>query len=285
MSGLHAHDDLPTSDTTRLGTFVLHSRSHGHGVGRREVTTAEELLAELGELAQAVGPAVAPPESDRLLTALADTARRLFGAAACSLALLTDDESELVYTTAAGAGADDVTGMRIPASQGVAGWVVQSGQPVSIDSPADDPRFARDVAESTGYVPREILAVPVASESATLGVLTLLDRDAARPGAMQDMALLQVFADQAAIALEASRAFTRMGSVLLTAVAGAAADGSDLATAAATTAVAPRDRDLAELAEVFALLSRQSVADRRLAVRLVREVAAHTARGTARPGG
>jgi hypothetical protein len=102
---------------------------------------------------------------------------------------------------------------------------------------------------------------------------------------MQDMALLQVFADQAAIALEASRAFTRMGSVLLTAVAGAAADGSDLATAAATTAVAPRDRDLAELAEVFALLSRQSVADRRLAVRLVREVAAHTARGAARPGG
>jgi GAF domain-containing protein len=250
------------------------------------VATAEELLAELGQLAQAVGPAVAPPETDRLLTALADTARRLFGAAACSLALLTDDEDELVYTTAAGAGAEDVTGMRIPASQGVAGWVVQSGQPVAIDSPADDPRFARDVAESTGYVPREILAVPVASQSATLGVLTLLDRDAARPGAMQDMALLQVFADQAAIALEASRAFTRMGSVLLAALSSAAADNTDLAAAAsaAAGAVQPRDLDLAELADVFALLSRQSVADRRLAVRLVREVAAHTERGAARPG-
>jgi GAF domain-containing protein len=251
------------------------------------VTTAQELLDELARVAQALGPAVAPPETDRLLTALAETARRLFGAAACSLALLTDDESELVYTTAAGAGAQDVTGMRIPASQGVAGWVVQSGQPVSIDSPADDPRFARDVAEATGYVPREILAVPVASQSATLGVLTLLDRDAARPGAMQDMALLQVFADQAAIALEASRAFARMGSVLLSAVSRAAADDSELSVAASAAAAAlpPPDSDLAELAEVFALLSRHSQHDRRLAVRLVREVALHTERGAARPGG
>ena len=251
------------------------------------MTTAEDLLAELGRVAQAVGPAVAPPDTSRLLTALADTARRLFGAAACSLALLTDDESELVYTTAAGAGAEDVTGMRIPSGQGVAGWVVQSGQPVSIDSPADDPRFARDVAEATGYIPREILAVPVASQSATLGVLTLLDRDTARPGAAQDMALLQVFADQAAIALEASRAFSRMGSVLLTTMAAAATQGSDLAEAVASAAAGlpPSDRDLAELAEVFALLSRQSVEDRRLAVRLVREVALHSQRGAVRPGG
>jgi hypothetical protein len=74
--------------------------------------------------------------------------------------------------------------------------------------------------------------------------------------------------------------------VLLAALSSAAADNTDLATAASTAAgaVPPRDRDLAELADVFALLSRQSVADRRLAVRLVREVAAHTERGAARPG-
>ena len=250
------------------------------------MTTADDLLAELGQVAQAVGPAVAPPDTSRLLTALTDAARRLFGAAACSLALLTDDESELVYTTAAGAGAQDVTGMRIPSGRGIAGWVVQSGQPIAIDSPADDPRFARDVAEATGYVPREILAVPVATETAILGVLTLLDRDAARPGATEDMALLQVFADQAAIALEAARAFTKMGSVLLMSLSMAAAAGSDLADAAAAAAdaVPPRDRDLADLAEVFALLNQQSQRDRQLAVRLVREVAGHHARA-ARPGG
>ena len=56
----------------------------------------DELLRELGELATALGPAVQPAGTDELLRALAETARRLFGAAACSLALLSEDESELI---------------------------------------------------------------------------------------------------------------------------------------------------------------------------------------------
>ena len=103
----------------------------------------DELLRQLGELATSLGPAVRPAGTDELLRSLTETARRLFGAAACSLALLSEDESELVYTVAAGQGADHVTGMRIPASQGIAGWVVQSGQPIAISDVASDPRFAR----------------------------------------------------------------------------------------------------------------------------------------------
>ena len=80
----------------------------------------DKLLAELGDLASALGPAVRPAGTDELLKSLTETARRLFGAAACSLALLSDDDSELLYTVAAGEGAADVTGMRIPASQGIA---------------------------------------------------------------------------------------------------------------------------------------------------------------------
>src|ERR1700723_2957471 len=81
----------------------------------------DALLTELGELATALGPAVRPAGTDELLRSLTETARRLFGAAACSLALLSEDESELIYTVAAGEGADDVTGMRISSSQGPGG--------------------------------------------------------------------------------------------------------------------------------------------------------------------
>src|SRR6202451_99476 len=167
----------------------------------------DALLPELGELATALGPAVRPAGSDELLRSLTETARQLFGAAACSLALLSEDESELIYTVAAGAGADDVTGMRISASQGIAGWVVQSGQPIAISDLSNDPRVPRDGAEQTGYVPQAILAVPVMSPRRTLGVISLLDRDARRPGAEQDMNLLALFANQAAIALESVGGF------------------------------------------------------------------------------
>ncbi len=92
----------------------------------------DELLRELGELANSLGPALRPAGTDELLRTLTEAARRLFGAAACSLALLSEDDSELVYTVATGEGADDVAGMRVPARHGIAGWVVQSGQPIAI---------------------------------------------------------------------------------------------------------------------------------------------------------
>jgi GAF domain-containing protein len=249
-----------------------------------DVTTAEDLLAELGELATTLGPALRPVGSVELLASLTETARRLFGAAACSLALLSDDESELVYTTAAGAGASDVTGMRISSSQGIAGWVVQSGQPIAISDLANDSRFSPEVAEQTGYVPTAILAVPVASARRTLGVITLLDRDARRPGADQDMALLALFANQAAIALESVQAFADLGRVLLASVAAAADADGELSSAIEGVAgqLARPDAELGELATVFASLARRGSAERRLALAVLREVATYAERRSSR---
>jgi GAF domain-containing protein len=243
----------------------------------------DELLTEIGVLANSLGPAVRPAGTDELLRSLTETARRLFGAAACSLALLTEDDSELLYTVAAGEGADDVTGMRIPASQGIAGWVVQSGQPIAISDVSSDPRFSRQAAEQTGYLPRAILAVPVQTEHRMLGVISLLDRDARRPGAEQDMALLSLFADQAALALASVAAFGALGRVLLTALA-AAADGDNLTDALrmAADGLPPADADLAALATSFAALARRGAAERRLALAVLRDVADYAERRPSR---
>ncbi|MGB6578555.1 MAG: GAF domain-containing protein [Streptosporangiaceae bacterium] len=244
----------------------------------------DELLRELGDLATSLGPAVRPAGTDELLRSLTETARRLFGAAACSLALLSEDESELLYTVAAGEGADDVTGMRISSSQGIAGWVVQSGQPIAVSDLASDPRFARDTAERTGYVPQAILAVPVETPQRMLGVISLLDRDSRRPRAEQDMALLSLFADQAALALASVEAFSVMGRVLLDALAEAAA-GQDLALALrqATAGLPPADPDLAALAATFAALARRGDAERQLALAVLADVRQYVERRPSRP--
>ena len=244
----------------------------------------DELLRELGDLATSLGPAVRPAGTDELLRSLTETARRLFGAAACSLALLSEDESELIYTVAAGEGADDVTGMRISSSQGIAGWVVQSGQPIAVSDLASDPRFARDTAERTGYVPQAILAVPVETPQRMLGVISLLDRDSRRPGAEQDMALLSLFADQAALALASVEAFAAMGRVLLDALAQAAA-GPDLALALrqAAAGLPAADPDLAALAATFATLARRGSAERQLALAVLADVRQYVERRPSRP--
>jgi GAF domain-containing protein len=136
--------------------------------------------------------------------------------------------------------------------------VAQSGQPVAISDLASDPRFSRELAEQTGYVPRSILAVPVETPAQMLGVISVFDRDPRRPGAEQDMALLSLFADQAALALASVQVFGMLGRGLLAALADAAA-GADLAAAlrqAADRLPAAADRDLAELAAAFAALAR-----------------------------
>ena len=214
--------DLPPVSVGARGSVGVAGGDGGLQLVGPGTAPGERRLGQRPSLGQA-GPA----GTEELLRSLAETARRLFGAAACSLAMLSADESELRYTIAAGAGADEVTGMRIPSSQGIAGWVVQSGQPIAISDLASDPRFSRETAEQTGYIPQTILAVPVQTAQRMLGVISLLDRDSRRPAAEQDMALLSLFADQAALALAGVEAFSSLGRVLLAALADAAA-GADL---------------------------------------------------------
>ncbi|GAB2480017.1 GAF domain-containing protein [Jatrophihabitans fulvus] len=229
----------------------------------------DPLLDQLATTAAALAPVITPDGHAELLRSLTETARALFGAGACSLALLSEDEEELVYVAASGAGADAVIDMRIGATQGIAGWVMQSGQAAAVSDLRHDARFASDVAEETGYVPQAILAVPVTGRTGQLGVLTLLDRDATRDGAQFDLRTAALFADQAALAIESSRAAADVGRLLLTALADAAGEGTELAAALASRTPRRADADLHSVATLLATLASRSPADARLASRVL----------------
>jgi GAF domain-containing protein len=227
----------------------------------------DTLLTRLAQLASEVGPAIKPSGHDELLKSITTVAVAIFRAAACSVALLDETTDELVFHVASGAGEEDVVGLRMPAQQGVAGWVLMSGQPIAIDDVRGDPRFAADVAESTGFVPHSIMAMPLETTEGTIGVVSVLDRSSADAG---DMELLALFAQQAAIAIENSRAFSDLGRVLLAALEQAVEDG-DLSDALrrASSNMAARDSDLAELAACFSELSAFGPDERRAAVALL----------------
>ncbi len=74
--------------------------------------------------------------------------------------------------------------------------------PLVIEDVANDPRFARDVAEDTGYVPKGLMAAPLLHEEGALGVLSVLDRPEATLFSLREMELLGLFANQAAIAVD-----------------------------------------------------------------------------------
>jgi GAF domain-containing protein len=140
-----------------------------------------------------------------LLQSVVEVARAIFGAKASSIFLLDEEADELVFEAVAGEGADTLIGQRFPSSQGVAGWVLVTRQPLIIENVADDPRFAKEVAESTGYVPNGLMAVPLLHEERSLGVLEVLDRPQRSQFSLVEMDLLGLFANQAAIALDLLR--------------------------------------------------------------------------------
>ena len=129
-------------------------------------------------------------------------ARAIFGARAASIMLFDEGESRLIFEAVAGEGADELIGQRFPSSTGIAGWVLVTRQPLVVEELDKDPRFAREAAESTGFVPKGLMAAPLLHEDRALGVLEVLDRPEKAAFSLAEMELLGLFANEAAIALD-----------------------------------------------------------------------------------
>ncbi|HET9199530.1 MAG TPA: GAF domain-containing protein [Dehalococcoidia bacterium] len=234
------------------------------------MANSDEILKQVAQLATDLGPALTPTAHDELLRSIAEAARRIFDANACSLALLDEEQENVVFHVAAGYGEEQVRGLKVPVNQGIAGWVVTSGQPIAISDVSKDPRFARHVAESTGYVPKAIIAMPLETERGMIGVIEVLDRGPSSFAAGDDMEILGLFANQAALAIENSRVFTRLGQTLFEA-AGKSTKDKDLQRSLLRIAEEPSEpnAELAELAACFNELAAEGPAERRGATQLI----------------
>jgi len=161
-------------------------------------------MTDENELRAAVAAGVVGSEEAfrALLSAIVEVARSIFGAKASSVLLLDEETEELVFAAVVGEGEEHLLGMRFPAGKGIAGWVLATQTPLVIEDVRQDPRFAGDVAEDTGYVPSGLMAAPLLHEERALGVLEVLDRPERSLFSLQEMELLGLFANQAAIAVD-----------------------------------------------------------------------------------
>jgi len=158
----------------------------------------------MSELNAAVAAGVLPSEQrfGELLRSIVEVARAIFRARASSIWLFDEETDELEFAAVANPEEQSLLGMRISSATGIAGWVLSSRTPIVIEDLANDPRFARDVAEKTGYVPQGLMAVPLLHDERALGVLQVLDRPSNSRFSLQEMELLGLFATQAAVALD-----------------------------------------------------------------------------------
>jgi GAF domain-containing protein len=165
---------------------------------------AEDLRKALTQAAVA-GTIASPVSHARLLEMIVETAASVIGARAASLFLIDYESQQLTFEVALGEKAAEVKRFTVPLGHGIAGLVAVSGQPMAISDAGNDPRQAADIAQSIGYAPGSILCVPLFYGDVIIGVLELLDKEGAPSFSPNDMALLGLFANQAAVAIEQSR--------------------------------------------------------------------------------
>ena len=157
-----------------------------------------------------------------LLRSIVEVARAIFSARASSIMLLDEDSDELVFEAVAGEGQESLIGTRFPSGTGIGGWVLTSRQPIVIDDVSQDPRFSRQAAQATGYVPKGMMVVPLLHEERALGVLYVLDRPSNSRFTLHEVDLLGLFANQAAIGLDLLQRSRRAKAALEDADGGAA---------------------------------------------------------------
>ncbi len=177
-----------------------------------------ERLREALALATATGTIASPVTHSRLLEMIVETAAHIISARAGSISLVDERAGELVFEVSIGPQAQEIKKIRLPLGQGIAGLVAVCGQPIAVSDAPGDPRFASDVAASTGYVPTSLLCVPLYHEDRVIGVLELLDKEGDRSFSPADMEALGLFANLAAVAVEQSRVLRNLASLFWEAV-------------------------------------------------------------------
>jgi len=207
------------------------------------------LLAALEGVAASAAAAsrLEPPGGEAVLRSVVEATVQVFEAEAASIALHDPETSRLVIRVAAGRAGAGALGLAFNASEGIAGYVFTTGQPLAVSDVTADPRFDRSTAETTGYVPRAILAVPLLEDSGTIGVLEVLDGRGETGFQLRDLELASVFARQATVAIRATRVERDTTEIMRLTLARLAAntdlDGDALDTVAREVAAHLDDED------------------------------------------
>jgi GAF domain-containing protein len=234
----------------------------------------KKAIRNLVNALEAAGRTQLPDSNDALLRSIVDAAARIFQAAAASILLLNEEEGILEFKVSTGEANQSLVGMRIPLDQGIAGYVAMTGQPIAISDVQQDARFNREFAQSTGYVPRSILATPLTSGERVLGVMEVLDKIDAPSFGIQDMELLGIFAKQAALAIEISQKMDHLAEALLSglkklATSSGEEEYADLLAVMEETSVRDEGNDLLQLAGLLNEYSRLGDEERSVGLKVL----------------
>ncbi len=166
-------------------------------------------LSAIQDLIQRMGP---DTNLVQLLDDLLGSALAVLGSSDGSLLLCDEETEELVFVVVHGSARDRLTGYRLPAGRGIAGWVADNKKPAIVQDVQTDPRFYPQVDETFGFRTQTLACVPLMEGDRVLGVIEAVNKLDRREFSPEDHLLLMVVAQLAAVAIHRAEGFAESAS-------------------------------------------------------------------------
>ena len=185
--------DFISAFANQSALAINRAREHRHQV---------EELTLLNELSRSV---VQVLDLDEVLARIINEAARMLKVETGSVLLRDESTGELSFAISISNGQRIDIPTHLQADQGLAGWVIATGQPVCVNDVKADPRWFGEVQPD--FVTRSLLAVPLQLDGRVLGALQLLNKKGAAGFNEDDITRLSAFAASATVAIENARMF------------------------------------------------------------------------------
>jgi signal transduction histidine kinase len=177
----------------------------------RELTTALDTQTATSDILRVISRS--QTDVQPVFDAIVTSAVRLLTAYAGAIFRVSGDQVELAALTSTNDAADAVLRTAFPQplhSEGLIFWVIRDRAPIQSTDAKTDPRVpeaGRAFARARGH--RSLVGVPLLRQDEAIGAISVSRRE---PGGFTDdeIALLQIFADQAVIAIENARLLSEL---------------------------------------------------------------------------
>lgn len=141
-----------------------------------------------------------------LLELVMAESKALMKAEGSSLLLYDDKQGDLFFEVALGEAGETVKRIRLELGEGIAGACAKDRKPIIVNDAAADPRHSKKADQQSKFVTRNLLAVPmIARGEKLIGVLEVINTLDRETFSEEDAKTLEIFADQAALAIDNSR--------------------------------------------------------------------------------
>ncbi|HUJ39708.1 MAG TPA: GAF domain-containing SpoIIE family protein phosphatase [Candidatus Acidoferrales bacterium] len=186
-------------DEAAQSVLMLFGRYAGVALASSERRGA---MADLQSIIEATKSLNSTIDLAELINIILRLASRQTGAKRATVFLVDTERQEIWSLVGLGLEQQEI---RMPISQGLAGWAASHGQTVNIEDAYQDSRFDRAADQKTGFLTRSVLCHPIRNNNEqVVGVLQLLNKNTGAFNA-GDQSFLEAISLHVALALENAR--------------------------------------------------------------------------------